>query len=284
MSVVIVVKVSEGVVLGADSAATISGRVEGPLGVQEGVLKNYYNAKKLLQVGNFPIGVLTWGMGQVGLRTVESLIREWEHDQYWESVNSYRKHHNQGNRQYTVEGCAESLRAQLHRAYSQIQEINDLPSDHRPSVGFIVSGYSEGRFFPEIWRFAIPLDSRVINQRPDVDGKPDFGASWFGLTDAIVRLHWGRDDLVPKILSEKLGIPEQDVRSALEPLQYQIPFAVMPLQDAIDYAHYMLSVALGRYRFVLGPELCGGQIEIAAIAQGEFRWISRKSWNLEQGG
>jgi hypothetical protein len=55
---------------------------------------------------------------------------------------------------------------------------------------------------------------------------------------------------------------------------------LMPLQDAIEYANYMLNVTIGRYRFVLGPELCGGQIEIAAITPREFNWISQKSWGL----
>ena len=51
MSVVVVVKVSEGIVLAADSAATLMGSINGSMGVQEGVLKTFYNAKKLLQIG-----------------------------------------------------------------------------------------------------------------------------------------------------------------------------------------------------------------------------------------
>jgi hypothetical protein len=73
---------------------------------------------------------------------------------------------------------------------------------------------------------------------------------------------------------------QQEVAEILQPLQYQILFPVMPLQDAIEYAYYMLNVTVGRYRFVVGPELCGGEIEIAAITQKEFKWISRKTWSL----
>ena len=53
MSVVIVAKVSEGLVLAADSAATLVGKIKGPVAEQEGILKTFYNAKKLLQIGNF---------------------------------------------------------------------------------------------------------------------------------------------------------------------------------------------------------------------------------------
>jgi hypothetical protein len=55
----------------------------------------------------------------------------------------------------------------------------------------------------------------------------------------------------------------------------------MPLQEAIDYVNYMVNVVTGRYRFVLGPEFCGGEIDIAAITQRKFNWISQKSWKIE---
>lgn len=278
MSVVIVVKVSEGLVLAADSAATLYGRIEGPEGVHEGILKTYYNAKKLLQIGDFPIGVLTWGQAFIGPRTVESLVREWEYEYSWQTREEYAQEHPES---FKVKECAEGLCRFLAKIHAEAYQ--EQAEEQRPPLGMVVAGYSQGEFFPEVWRFVLPFDSEgvVHNQRPDVEGKPDFGASWFGGTDAIVRLHWGRDDAVIKIISERFGLSEDDVRDALAPLQYQIPFSLMPLQDAIDYANYMLNVAIGRFRFVLGPELCGGQIEIAAITPKEFDWISRKSWGLE---
>jgi len=282
MSIVIVVKVSEGLVLGADSAATIQGRVERPEGVQEGVLKTYFNARKLLQVGNFPIGVLTWGTAFIGLRTIESLVREWEYEEHWQSKEDYKTQHDKDD--FQVRDCAQRLRAYLSQVYAE--EFGKQPEQNRPLMGIIVAGYSYKEFFPEIWRFVLPLDSdgEIHNQRPDQDGKPDFGAHWFGLTDAIVRLHFGRDERAIGIISEKFNVPQEQIHEILQPLQYQIPFAVMPLQDAIEYANYMLNVTVGRYRFVIGPELCGGQIEIAAITQNKFNWISRKTWSLGKQG
>lgn len=276
MSVVIVAKVSEGLVLAADSAATLMGKIKGPVTEQEGVLKTFYNAKKLLQIGNFPIGVLTWGNAFIGPRTLESLVREWEHDNHWESGEQYKQKHRDS---FSVRKCAEGLLQHISRVHED--EFADLPQEQRPGIGMIVAGYSEGEFFPEIWRFVVPVDDDVHNQRPDIAGKPDFGASWFGLTESIVRLHFGRDERVIKIVSEKFNIPEIEVQDALKPLQYPVPFAQMPLQDAIDYVNYMVNVVIGRYRFVLGTEFCGGEIDIAAITQRKFNWISRKSWKIE---
>jgi hypothetical protein len=272
VSVAVVVKVSEGLVLGADSAATIRGRREGPQGIQEGVLKTYFNARKLLQIGKFPIGVLTWGAAFIGPRTIESLVREFEYERKWQDdlVRGAR---------FQVRECAEELCKYLSGIHAE--EFGDQAESHS-IVGVIVAGYSGGGFAPEIWRFVLPFDSggQIHDQRPDVDGKPSFGASWFGQTDAIVRLHFGRDNRAIGVISEKFGIPADQVSEALQPLEYQIPFFVMPLQDAIEYANYVLSVATGRYRFMVGPELCGGAIEIAVITPEEFKWVSRKTLSL----
>lgn len=278
MSVVIVVKVSEGLVLGADSAATIRGRAESPMGTQEGILKTYYNARKLLQIGDFPIGVLTWGHSFIGSRTIESLVREWEYEQHWQSRDDHEEQYR--SPEYYVSKCANGLLEQIGRVY-----IDEFGSEGpMPRIGFIVAGYSYRTFFPKVFRFVLPddLEGGVHDLRPDVDDKPDFGANWYGLTDSIVRLHFGRDPKAIQFIAEKYDIPREELVEALAPLQYTVPFAVMPLQDAIEYTKYMLNVAVGRYRFVVGPELCGGEIEIAAITQRQFQWISRKTWSLEE--
>lgn len=271
MSVVIAVKVSEGIVLAADSAATLSGRSQTPQ-VTEGILKTFLNAKKLLQIGDFPIGVLTWGSAGIGMRTVESHIREWEYKNNWQSVHQY-KSNSVLNSAYEVKVCAEGLYSHMRKVC--LDEYGS--KDKFPPLGILVAGYSEGKFFPEMWKFQFPFDEEIVNQRPDVNSKPDFGATWFGLTDALVRLHWGRDDRVLDIVSTKFNVPVEDLIKALAPLQYPIAFAQMPLQDAIEYCHFMISLAIGRFRFALGPELCGGAVDIAAISQTRFHWISQKS-------
>lgn len=278
VSVVIVVKVSEGLVLGADSASTLHGTMRDPAGNQQsGILKTFRNARKLLQIGDFPIGVLTWGHAFIGQRTVESLIREWEHGANWRSIESYR---DKGST-YQVKECAEKLSRHLFKAYDH--EFKEVATDDRPPLGVLVAGYSEGKFFPEIWRFIFPNDGtgEVHNQRPDVDGRPDFGASWFGVHDAIVRLHYGRDNFGLQLIADKFEIDPKELHELLLPLQYVVPFAHMPLQDAIEYANYMLNVEIGRFRFTLGPELCGGEVELAAITENQsFEWINRKTWKL----
>ena len=71
MSIVVAVRVSEGLVMAADSASTLS--VTGPSG-QSGVAKIYNHATKLTQLKDYPTAVATWGAGNIGGRTISSLV------------------------------------------------------------------------------------------------------------------------------------------------------------------------------------------------------------------
>ena len=78
MTICVSVKVSEGLVLAADSTAAIQGQIVGQTGGPQ-ILKTYDNARKLSHIKDYPIGTLTWGMSLVGARSVESLIKEFEY-------------------------------------------------------------------------------------------------------------------------------------------------------------------------------------------------------------
>jgi len=76
----------------------------------------------------------------------------------------------------------------------------------------------------------------------------------------------------PDQVAKKLG-------PALTRIQAPIVFAPMPIQDAIDLARFLVHSAVMFSRFVPGPQVVGGLIEIAAITKHEgFKWISRKHY------
>ena len=69
MTIAIALKVGDGVVLGADSAATLSG--------DGGVANVYFNAEKLTNlVKGLPLGMVTYGLGGLDGRSVTSLSRD----------------------------------------------------------------------------------------------------------------------------------------------------------------------------------------------------------------
>ena len=62
-------------------------------------------------------------------------------------------------------------------------------------------------------------------------------------------------------------------------LQAPLIFSPMPIQDAIDLARFLVHSAIMFSRFIPGPNVVGGPIEIAVITKHEsFKWISRKHY------
>ena len=79
MTICVAVKVAEGLVLAADSASTLIGSYSTPQGPMQGVVQTFEYANKLAHIKDYPIGVLSWGTGSLGDRSIQSLIMEWEH-------------------------------------------------------------------------------------------------------------------------------------------------------------------------------------------------------------
>jgi len=287
MSICVSVKVSEGLVLATDSTTAVHGWLGGKSG-KPGILKTYDHSKKLSQIKDYPIGTLTWGAGLLGKRSSESLIKEYSYTlpslkEEQEKIKENRirdKSKNYERPEYNVRKIAEGLKNHFQKFYNT--EFAEQPQNEIPNMGILVSGYTSGKFSPEQWLIKLPGFSDIEEVRPDIDGKPDFGANWFGLTDAIVRLHWGRDDESLKILAENFKVSQEEIRKLLNKLQYIVIFDGMPLQDAIDYAVYLVNVVIGRFRFVVGVPLCGGDIDVSVITPDEFNWIHRKYWKIRQ--
>jgi len=270
MSVVVTVKVSEGLVLVADSAGTIEGEIKGP-GVQgRGVLQIYYHAKKISHLRDYPVGTLTWGISNLGARNIESLIKEYEPN--LPPVEEAG--------QYKVEEIARNLSKSISKEYDKtFQTIKE--ESKRPVLGIIVCGYSTGNFLPEQYRRIFPVEREIVNLRPDSpDGKPNFGANWYGVTDAIARLFLGFD---PRLEDEfvNAGFEREKVHSIIRSFEYPVIFDGMPLQDAIDLAVFLASASIWRSRFHVGAPTVGGDIDVAVITHRGFEWIRRKQWKAE---
>lgn len=285
MSICVSVKVGEGLVLAADSTSVVFAQVAP--NQPPAVVKTYDHARKLSHVKDYPIGTLAWGAGYIGDRSVESLIKQYEHglpslEEEFEKLKERRLKDNAENAErpkYSVREIAENLLKHIKSYYDVA--VEKIPQQSRPSIGILVSGYSSGNFFPEQWLLEIPMTEKIEALRPDQDGKPVFGANWFGQTDAIVRLHWGRDEQVNLKIAEKFKVDPKEIHDLLRPLEYQVAFNGMPLQDAIDYANYLVNVAIGRFRFAVGAPLCGGEIDVAIITPAKFTWVQRKSWKVK---
>jgi|GEM_PF-1882823 len=278
MTICISVRVSEGLVLAADSMATVEGEYSDGNNVQKGVLKTFPNARKLSQLKDYPIGILSWGSYTIGERTVESLIREFEYSlpSLIEERDKRRLRRLQGSEElvefsYSVQDLSKRLNKHIK------EYINRKDGEIRKTVfGLLVGGYSSKQFFPEQWVLTFPGG----NIKPARENHSPCGANWFGVTDSIVRFHWGRDDRAGQMIADKFKVDKDEVMKTLNELQYPTLFDAMPLQEAIDYAYFLVNIAIGRARYVIGAPTVGGEIDIIAITPNEFKWVKRKEWSV----
>lgn len=247
MTIVASVKVRDGLILATDSMTQISG------GPGTGVLKSYENARKLFQVGALPIGVMTFGLGNIGQRSIEGLMLEFS-----SSVVGQRN---------KVETVAQALFEFMKDKY----EEQGFGGDGSPGLGFYVAGYSPNSHFPDEREFQLPRDTKPLQVRDE----QDFGANWRGIDFPFTRLWKGFATRIPARLAEK-GWNQQEIGELLGGLETPALYDGMPVQDAVNFAVYILRVTIGYTEFSVGPSPCGGPIQVATVLPDKgFKWIEK---------
>jgi hypothetical protein len=270
MTICVSVRIPEGLILAADSAVTLEGTVSTPKGQQTGILQTFDYANKITRIKDYPIGVMTWGVASISDRSIQSLIMEWEHD--YPILKE--------NENFTVREVADDLQKFIVKRYDKAYP----PGVKRPQLGFFVGGYSYDQFFSDQYQCGFPNKMSWQEVRPkQPDGSPSFGANWFGKIDALSRLVHGYDRQGMNELIKR-GADKDIVQKWIDDHVSELPlvFDGMPLQDAIDFANYAVQLTIGRFRFTVGPPLCGGNVDIAVITPFAFQWAQRKQWTMKE--
>ena len=86
-----------------------------------------------------------------------------------------------------------------------------------------------------------------------------------------------------QVLNQKIADSQADTRSKInelaENLHAYLYLPAMPIQDAIDLAHFLVDAAAKFSHFSLRPATVGGPIEIATITKHEgYKWCTRKHY------
>ena len=281
MSIAVMVAVHDGLVLAADSASTLT--VSTAPGLAAGVANVYDNANKIFNLyKGRPIGCITFGAGSIGNSSIGTLIKDFR-----EKLTKKELDFDPDN--YTVEGVAELL----------AKFLGDECGKQHPSalvnlnIGFQFGGYSTTEKvrapLGESWSVEIKagVPAKPVRLRP-----PDQpGISWGGQTEVLQRIVIGYSPQIFQILAEVMSatpgqnaVTGQQLFEQLNPVlvprvQAPLVFAPMPIQDAIDLARFLVHAASMYSRFLPGPQVVGGPVEIAAITKHEgFKWISRKHY------
>jgi hypothetical protein len=260
MSLGIAVKGSEGLVLAADSRVSLQAQAPGG----PSYLVTFDNATKLLAF-NEPhnyIGAVTWGDAVIGkevtdIRTVHSFLSEFE-------VGLPR------DRMPVEEFALELSRFFLNQWRAK------MPANHQtPGIVFVVAGYNQQEAYGRVYLFNIPNAPTPVEQSPG-----DFGITLGGQNEHVIRLLQGYDPKVIEIAKQtcRLSNPQVEaLRHALGSLLMGIPYAVLPLQDCIDLAVFLIKMTVAAQNLSVVLRGVGGAIDVAVITQRDgLKPIQRK--------
>jgi len=266
MTVAVSCNLSDGVILGVDSAVT----VPSPRG---GIAKVYENAEKLFQLADRTIGISCFGLGGLGARSIGSYVREFE----------IQNPNNIVTPPSTVRGTVEELRSFFLQQYQNlvIPEVErqrsvrfeEIPDEQKPVLGLVIGGFSSDEFLSEVWEIIIPFNSTPNSAKLCRD-KGSFGGNWFSLFAPIARYVKGFDrNLIQELKEYFKRIRGTDFTAAenlqisniLKKYEYGIPFAAMPIEEGVAHVRFLVDMVVNHHRFAIGAPVVGGRTQIGLV-------------------
>jgi hypothetical protein len=268
VTICVAVQVNDCLVFAADSADTLS----------YGTAPNGAEIINVLRHGNkvfnlhrdLPICAMTCGLGNIGPDSITSLAKDLRillmGDDAEYALDPTK---------YTIEDVALKARKFLFE-----NKFAALPEKPKTEMSFYVGGYSTGARQPELWLVKIQGEANT-SPPPECLGR-DSGLSWGGQPEAIYRLVMGVG-LNHKAALQEAGLsPEQaDAASAALLKNLQAPFlhGALPVQDAVDFADFLVETTKHFVRFLPGADTVGGETDIAVVTKHEgFKWVRRKHY------
>lgn len=263
MSLGIVIKAPEGIVLAAESRVTLTT----PTNNGNGVLHvNFDNATKLLSFSKpyHDLGVVTYGQAAIGFRTAQTFIPEFE---------STLENNGDGKRGITVYEFAKKLSDFFLDQWKQV-----MPANYNgPDMTFNVAGFDDNEPYGKVYNLNIPRKPEPIEQSP---GKNNFGITWGGQREIVDRLVMGYDGRIIDLLIKNGIIKPADMTKIgplLSQIQLAMPIQFMPLQDCVNLATLFIKTTIETQSLTVGLRGCGGAIDVAIITRHKaLEFIQKK--------
>lgn len=259
MSLGIVIKGPEGLVLAADSRVTIGRKTSN----NEIFQVSFDNATKLLSFKDQDyVGAVTYGAATVGasLRTAQSYLPEFEAQLESEG-------------RLSVEDFAERLRSFYLDRWKEV----GIADYQGPSMVFVVGGYNEDEHYGRVYVIELPHGPEVQERNP---GPNEFGFTWGGQREIIDRIITGYDANMIGLAKEVLNLDDEQeiaLSKAIQQLRMPIPLQILPLQDCVDLAIFFIRTTIDAQKLGTGLRGVGGFIEVATITRRDgFIYIQQK--------
>ena len=112
--------------------------------------------------------------------------------------------------------------------------------------------------------------------------------TWGGQLQIVTRLIYGYDPGLTEIMRQKLNLDGSQLAQAFAEicpqLEFTITYQVLPLQDCIDLATFMVRTTIIAQGLAISIRGVGGPIEVATITRTQgFEYVQRKMIHGEQG-
>jgi hypothetical protein len=267
VTVVIAVKVFDGIVVASDSATTL------PL--VNGSYQVYNSANKIFHLHRqYPVLAATWGLGSIGSASIATLAKDLRR-RFMGKDPTHLDWALTDN--YTVEGVTDRLLEMMYtELYSKL--VTPTPGVEK-TLGFLVAGYSPNDQKGEMWKITI-VDAPTPPTVELIAGPDQVGCAAFAIDEAANRLLHGYDSALGPLLRNIVDPARiSDLENALQSMHREAAPPVMPFSDAINFASFLADTTIGYMHFLLGPDVVGPPVEIAGISRHEgFKWIQRKHY------
>ena len=259
MTVLVSVKINDGVVMAADSASSFA----------SGMI--YQHADKIVNLRQgLPIGAMVTGAGGIGNESIDTLLKDLR--RRFNGEDEARRDWALDPARYTLGEVANRLRAFLfeEKAAAQAAEV---------WTRVRLCGYSADRPLAEVWEILLLGPNSPAPTQ--VQGEQDFGIRWDGEYEALSRLIFGLGTGFEDAAAASGLTPEAagDLHAKLSPTLFELLFVeAMPIRDAVDLARFLVATTIGFVKFsVARRKTVGGSIAIAAITKHEgFQWVQRQ--------
>jgi hypothetical protein len=261
MSLGVMIKGSEGIVLAADSRVTLFNQfTPNPAIPNQAFLvpATFDNATKLLTVnGQDFVGAVTYGLGAFmtadGPRTMHSFIPEFEKTLYEENV-----------RRLSVLDFATRLSDFF---LGQWNTLISRPANPVEEIYFLVGGYDEHAAYGRGFQFQIPNSPTPTEQNA---GAGQFGITWGGQSGVVFRLLYGFDAELPQVVQETLKLSTEqgtELVSALQRFAPAIPYQFLPLPDCVNLAVFLIKSTIKFQTITTTLRGVGGPVEAATVTR-----------------
>ncbi len=240
MTIITILYIPEGIVLGSDTQSTIS--------VKGNPINSFKNSQKFFNI-SAKNGKYNYGLSQVGnampgkkpLSTHIYTIREILSDSNY-SDEEYR----------SIEKIADIL----------INYFKSFDKKGLYGLFFYISGfeYEGNNVIPCIYYIGFNKNKNGdLEAEKKMRAKPDKGN--YGITYAGEG-QW----IIYKLLSmsdSSQGVPKR-----------KIPYSLLSLKDGVEFTDYLIRAVIGLERFTSNFPKCGGKVRIAILTPKEFRFIN----------